>query len=114
MPAATTPLKPEPNTPPVGFGPYVIKNVLLNVSWLELVKNPNYAAQAIPGIPAGHLNVQVKIESNTTTEASDVLNNSADVFDWGDTIPPALIQQVKRTHHAGSRRSRRTRRSTFS
>jgi peptide/nickel transport system substrate-binding protein len=23
-----------------------------------------------------------------------VLNNSADVFDWGDTIPPALIQQV--------------------
>ncbi len=93
MPAATTPLKPEPNTPPVGFGPYVIKNVVPNVSF-ELVKNPSYAAQAIPGIPAGHLNVQVKIESNTTTEASDVLNNTADVFDWGDTIPPALIQQV--------------------
>ena len=90
---ATTPMKPEPNTPPVGLGPYVIKNVVPNVSF-ELVKNPNYAAQAIPGIPAGHLNVEVKIESNTTTEASDVLNNSADVFDWGDTIPPALIQQV--------------------
>jgi peptide/nickel transport system substrate-binding protein len=93
MPAATTPLKPEPNTPPVGFGPYVIKNVVPNVSF-QLIKNPSYAAQAIPGIPAGHLNIQVKIESNTTTEASDVLNNSADVFDWGDTIPPALIQQV--------------------
>jgi peptide/nickel transport system substrate-binding protein len=93
MPAATTPLKPEPNTPPVGFGPYVIKNVVPNVSF-ELVKNPSYTAQAIPGIPPGHLNVEVKIESNTTTEASDVLNNSADVFDWGDTIPPALIQQV--------------------
>ena len=38
--------------------------------------NPNYAAQAIPGIPAGHVNVHAKIESNTTTEASDVLNNS--------------------------------------
>ena len=92
---ATTPMKPEPNNPPVGFGPYVIKNVVPNVSF-ELAKNPNYAAQAIPGIPAGHLNVNVKIESNTTTEASEVLNNSADVFDWGDTIPPALIQQVSK------------------
>jgi peptide/nickel transport system substrate-binding protein len=60
----------------------------------EVDINPNYASQAIPGIPAGHVNVHVKIESNTTTEASDVLNNSADIFDWGDTIPPALIGQV--------------------
>jgi peptide/nickel transport system substrate-binding protein len=90
---ATTPMKPEPNSPPVGFGPYVIKNVVPNVSF-ELMRNPKYAAQAIPGIPAGHLDVNVKVESNTTTEASDVLNNSADVFDWGDTIPPSLIQQV--------------------
>ena len=44
----------------------------------------------------GNMNVHVKIESNTTTEASEVLNNTADVFDWGDTIPPALIQQVER------------------
>jgi len=89
----TTPMKPEPNNPPVGFGPYVIKNVVPNASF-ELVKNPSYTSQAIPGIPAGHVNVNVRVESNTTTEASDVLNNSADVFDWGDTIPPALIQQV--------------------
>jgi peptide/nickel transport system substrate-binding protein len=40
------------------------------------------------------MNIHVSVESNTTTEASKVLNNSADVFDWGDTIPPALIQQV--------------------
>jgi peptide/nickel transport system substrate-binding protein len=91
----TTPMKPEPNSPPVGFGPYVIKNVQNNVGF-SLVRNPNYAAQAIPGIPAGHMDVNVKIESNTTTEASDVLNNQADVFDWGDTIPPALIQQVSK------------------
>src|SRR3984885_301051 len=89
----TTPMKPEPNNPPIGFGPYVIKNVVPNASF-ELVKNPSYTSQAIPGIPAGHVNVNVRVESNTTTEASDVLNNSADVFDWGDTIPPALIQQV--------------------
>jgi peptide/nickel transport system substrate-binding protein len=90
---ASTPMKPEPNNPPAGFGPYEIKNVVPNQSF-ELVKNPNYASQAIPGIPAGHLNVNIKVESNTTTEASDVLNNTADVFDWGDTIPPALIQKV--------------------
>jgi peptide/nickel transport system substrate-binding protein len=93
MPAATTPMKPEPNSPPVGFGPYVIKNVQNNVSY-DLIKNPSYAKQAIPGIPAGHLNIHFSIQSNTTTEASMVLNNQADVFDWGDTIPPSLIQQV--------------------
>src|SRR5947209_7723786 len=93
MPAKTTAMKPEPSNPPVGIGPYVIRNVVPNVSF-DLDLNPNYAAEAIPGIPAGHVNVHVKVESNTTTEASDVLNNSADVFDWGDTIPPALIQQI--------------------
>jgi len=91
---ASTPMKAEPNNPPVGFGPYTIKNVVPNQSF-ELALNPNYASQAIPGIPAGHLNVDIKVESNTTTEASDVLNNTADVFDWGDTIPPALVQQVQ-------------------
>jgi peptide/nickel transport system substrate-binding protein len=91
---STTPMKAEPSNPPVGFGPYVIKNVVPNVSF-DIDMNPNYASQAIPGIPAGHVNVHVKVETNTTTEASDVLNNSADVFDWGDTIPPALLQQVQ-------------------
>lgn len=91
---STTPMKPEPNNPPVGFGPYVIKNIVPNVSY-DVNLNPNYAGQAISGIPAGHVNVHVKFESNTTTEASAVLNNSADIFDWGDTIPPALIQQVQ-------------------
>ena len=93
MPAGTTPLKPEPNNPPVGFGPYEIKNVVPNVSF-DLVRVPSYNAQAIPGIPPGHMDIHVKIETNTTTEASDVINNSADVFDWGDTVPPAQIQQV--------------------
>ncbi|MBV9606779.1 MAG: hypothetical protein JO027_16815 [Solirubrobacterales bacterium] len=92
---ASTPMKPEPNNPPVGFGPYVIKNIQPNVGF-DLDINPNYASQAIPGIPAGKMNITVKVESNTTTEASDVINNSADVFDWGDTIPPAEIQQVSK------------------
>jgi peptide/nickel transport system substrate-binding protein len=90
----TTPIKALPANPPPGFGPYLIKNVVPNVSY-DLAINPNYAAQAIPGIPAGHVNIHAKIESNTTTEASDVLNNNADIFDWADTIPPSLISQVQ-------------------
>jgi peptide/nickel transport system substrate-binding protein len=90
----STPMKPEAANPPAGFGPYEIKNVAPNVSY-DINVNPNYAAQAIPGIPAGHVNIHAKIESNTTTEASDVLNNSADIFDWGDTIPPSVVSQVQ-------------------
>src|SRR3984885_15305358 len=86
-------MKPEPNNPPVRFGPYTIKNVVPNQSF-ELVKNPSYPAPAVPATATCHVKVDIKVESNTTTEASAVLNNTADVFDWGDTIPPALIQQV--------------------
>jgi peptide/nickel transport system substrate-binding protein len=89
----TTPMKSQAANPPPGFGPYMIKNVQPNVSY-DLKINPNYASQAIPGIPAATVNVHAKIESNTTTEASDVLNNNADIFDWGDTIPPSLVTQV--------------------
>ena len=71
----------------------MIKNVQPNVGF-DVDINPSYASQAIPGIPAGHMNIHVSVQSNTTTEASMVLNNSADMFDWGDTIPPALIQQI--------------------
>jgi peptide/nickel transport system substrate-binding protein len=88
----STPMKPEPTNPPAGLGPYMIKNVVANQSF-SLVRNPNYVP--IPGIPAGKVDINVKVESNTTTEASDVLNNQADVFDWGDTIPPALVSQIQ-------------------
>ena len=57
---STTPMKSLASNPPPGFGPYVIKNVNPNVSY-DLNVNPNYAAQAIPGIPAGHVNVHFKI-----------------------------------------------------
>ncbi len=35
------------------------------------------------------------IESNTQTEAQQVLNNQADDFDAGDTLPPSLVPQVQ-------------------
>ena len=89
-----TPLSNQTNHPPPGVGPYEIKSVVPNQSFSE-VRNPRWAAQAIPGIPAGHVDVNVRIDSNTQTEADTVLGNSADVFDWGDTVPPSTLPQVK-------------------
>lgn len=50
---------------------------------------------AIPGIPAGHDDVDVKISSNITANALSVLNNSTDIFDWADTVPGQLLPQIQ-------------------
>jgi peptide/nickel transport system substrate-binding protein len=81
------------NNPPPGVGPYSIKNVVPNRSF-SLVRNPKWTDQTIPGVPAGKMDINVKIATNTQTEAEQVLNNQADVFDWGDQLPPALQPQV--------------------
>ena len=92
---SSTPMTVESNTPPVGIGPYTIKNVVPNVSY-SLVKNPNFAKFNIPGVPTGNLDqINVTIQSNNQTEAQQVLSDQADVFDPFDTLPPALVTQVK-------------------
>jgi peptide/nickel transport system substrate-binding protein len=88
------PLKPQPTSPPPGVGPYEVTNIVANESY-DVVKNPHWAAMAIPGIPAGHDNIDVKISSNITANALSVLNNSADIFDWADTIPGSLLGQIQ-------------------
>ena len=82
------------NDPPPGVGPYAIKDVIPNRSF-DVIRNPNWSDSIVPGVPAGHVDLNVKIASNTQTEAEQVLNNSADVFDWADQIPPSLVPQVK-------------------
>jgi peptide/nickel transport system substrate-binding protein len=82
------------NTPPPGVGPYMITNVVPNQSWVGAI-NPYYAKEAIPGVPVAKVTVDAKVESNTTTETEDVLSNTADLFDTGDTIAPALLAQIK-------------------
>jgi peptide/nickel transport system substrate-binding protein len=89
-----TPYKNQPNSPPPGVGPYMITNIVPNASF-SLVKNPHWAAMNIPNIPAGNVNVNVKISSNIDSNALSVLNNSADVFDWADTIPGSLLPQIQ-------------------
>jgi peptide/nickel transport system substrate-binding protein len=81
-------------TMPPGVGAYMITDVVPNKSF-SLVKNPKFAALNIPDIPAGHLDrIDVTIQSNTQTEAQQVLNNQADNFDAGDTLPPSIVPQV--------------------
>jgi peptide/nickel transport system substrate-binding protein len=88
-----TPFKNEPASPPPGVGPYKITNIVPNVSY-SVVRNPYWTP--IPGIPSGSVNeVDAKISSNTTANALSVLNNSADVFDFADTVPPGVLQQVQ-------------------
>jgi peptide/nickel transport system substrate-binding protein len=89
-----TPMKSLTNSPPPGVGPYEIANVVPNKSF-SMVLNPHWSKEAIPGIPAGHLDVDVKIVSNNQSEAEQVLANSADVFDYNDTVPPTLLSQVE-------------------
>jgi len=82
------------NHPPPGVGPYMIRNVVPNQSWVGAI-NPYYAKEAIPGIPVAKVTVDARVESNTTVETEDVLNNTADLFDTTDAIAPPLLAQIK-------------------
>jgi peptide/nickel transport system substrate-binding protein len=104
------PMKNEPNNPPPGVGPYMITNVVPNASF-SVVKNPHWASEAIPGIPSGNADINVKISSNVSSNALEVLNNQADVFDWADTIPGSLLPQIQ--SQASSRYSKKVMNSTY-
>ncbi len=83
------------NDPPPGVGPYMYTQASVNRGF-TLKRNPAFARFAIPDIPTGHVDtVRVTIVSNTQSEAQQVLNNQADVFDAGDTLPPALLPQIE-------------------
>jgi peptide/nickel transport system substrate-binding protein len=105
-----SPFKNMPTNPPPGVGPYVITNIVPNVSY-SLVRNPHWAQMNIPGIPAGHVDINAKVSSNVSSNALAVLNNSADVFDWADVIPGSLLSQIQ--SQASSRYSKVVMNSTY-
>jgi peptide/nickel transport system substrate-binding protein len=106
-----TQMKNLPNNPPPGVGPYMITNIVPNQSF-SLVKNPQWSKMNIPAIPAGHVNVNVKISSNVDSNALSVLNGQADVFDWADTIPGSLLPQVQ-SQATGGRYVKKVMNSTY-
>ena len=91
----STPMTTQTTTFPAGVGPYKFGTVVPNRSY-QLVKNPSFKSLGIPGIPTGYADtIDVSVQSNTTTEAEQVLNNQADVFDWADVVPAALLTQIQ-------------------
>ena len=83
------------NDMPPGVGPYMYTQASANRGF-TLQRNPRFARFGIPDIPTGHVDtLRVSIVSNTQSEAQRVLNNEADVFDSGDTLPPALLPQIQ-------------------
>ena len=90
---SSTPLSVQANDPPPGVGPYKVTNIAPGQSF-DVVRNPEWTP--IPGIPSGHVNVDVKVSADVSADALAVLNNTADVFDWADSIPGRLLPQIKR------------------
>jgi len=88
-----SPMKVEPTSPPPGVGPYKVTNIVPNQSF-DVVKNPLWSKMATPALPAGHENFDFKIDSNVESNALAVLNNTADIFDWADTLPGSLLGQI--------------------
>jgi peptide/nickel transport system substrate-binding protein len=77
----------------LGDGPYKWGTINPGHSY-TLVKNPNFSGVA--NVPSGHANTIVyNVNDNVLANAEQVLNNQADVFDAGDTLPPSILQQVK-------------------
>src|SRR6202000_3571829 len=50
----------------------------------------------VPGLPTGHVSkIVYQVNSNVLADAEEVLNNQADLFDPGDTLPSSILQQVQ-------------------
>ena len=87
-----TPMKNLASTGTIGDGQYKWGAITAGQSY-TLVKNTKFD---VPGLPRGHADTIVfKVNSNVLANAEQVLNNQADVFDPGDTLPASILQQVK-------------------
>ncbi|MGH3264544.1 MAG: ABC transporter substrate-binding protein, partial [Trebonia sp.] len=89
----STPMKNLASTGTVGDGPYKWGPISPNHSY-TLVKNTSF--NGVPTVPAGHVDkIVYNVNTNVLANAQQVLNNQADIFDPGDTLPASILQQVK-------------------
>ena len=90
--AKSTPMKNLASTGTIGDGPYMWGPISPGHTY-TVVKNPKFD---VPGLPKGHADkIVYNVNSNVLANAEAVLNNQADVFDPGDTLPASILQQVK-------------------
>jgi peptide/nickel transport system substrate-binding protein len=87
-----TPMKNLASTGTIGDGQYTWGPISPGHSY-TLIKNPKFD---VPGLPVGHAaKIVYNVNSNVLANAQAVLNNTADVFDPGDTLPASILQPVK-------------------
>jgi peptide/nickel transport system substrate-binding protein len=87
-----TPMKNLASTGTIGDGAYMWAGISPGHTY-TLVQNPKFD---VPGLPRGHAaKIVYSVNSNVLANAEQVLNNQADVFDPGDTLPASILQQVK-------------------
>ena len=92
IPAGSAPWREDGRQPPPGDGPYEVRNIVPGQSY-SMVKNPDW--KALPGIPAGHVNINTRVAGNLAADAEAVLNNTADIFDWADAVPARLLATIR-------------------
>ncbi len=108
---SATPLRDEPTTPPPGVGIYKFGAIVPGKSF-SMIKNAVWSKLGLPYLPtSAHLDLDVRITGNAAANAKAVLDNSADVFDWPETIPADLLPEVERT--ARKRYARRAMNGTY-
>jgi peptide/nickel transport system substrate-binding protein len=88
----STPMKNLASTGTIGDGPYKWGTIDPGHTY-TLVRNPSFD---VPGVAKGYADTIVyKVNSNVLANAEQVLNNQADVFDPGDTLPASVLPQIK-------------------
>jgi peptide/nickel transport system substrate-binding protein len=76
----------------IGDGPYMWSSISPGHQYV-LVKNPKFD---VPGLPKGYADkIIYNVNTNVTANAEAVLNNQADVFDPGDTLPASLLPSIQ-------------------
>jgi peptide/nickel transport system substrate-binding protein len=89
-----TPMKNLASTGTIGDGPYMWSTISPGHTY-TLVRNPKFD---VPGLAKGYADkIVYNVNSNVLANAQAVLNNTADVFDPGDTLPASILQQVRST-----------------
>jgi peptide/nickel transport system substrate-binding protein len=83
-----TPMAVQNSSGTIGDGAYKWSKITPAQSY-ELVRNPKFD---IPDLPHGHVDtVDFKVNSNVLANAQQVLQNQADIFDPGDTLPSSVV-----------------------
>jgi peptide/nickel transport system substrate-binding protein len=102
---AGTPFTDQQASPPPGVGPYTLEQVVPGKSF-SLRRNPAWQSFGVQDVPAGHLDIDVRVTGDPTSNARSVLDDTADAFDWPDRIPSTLLGRIQR--QASNRFFRRT------